>query len=98
MVMLAFSAVTQFPTNGSSTRGAGETVQASTSAEHVMIGETRKIRIASPELAPLTPSSSNSRHPLCAALPQSLGAPKVSPTRESADMVKAVCHRVENYT
>jgi len=48
--MLAFSAVTQFPTNGSSTRGAGETVQASTSAEHVMIGETRKIRIASPEL------------------------------------------------
>ena len=48
--MLAFSAVTQFPTNGSSTRGAGETVQASTSAEHVMIGEKRKIRIASPEL------------------------------------------------
>ncbi len=48
--MLAFSAVTQFPTNGSSTRGAGETVQASTSAGHAMIGEKRKIRIASLEL------------------------------------------------
>ena len=48
--MLAFSAVTQFPTNGSSTRGGGETVQASTSAEHVMTVEKRKNRIASPEL------------------------------------------------
>jgi len=38
-VMLAFSAVIQFPTNGSPTRGAGETVQANTSAEHVMIVE-----------------------------------------------------------
>jgi hypothetical protein len=47
--MLASSAVTQFPTNGS-TRVAGETVQASVSAEHVMIVEKRKIRIASPEL------------------------------------------------
>ena len=97
--MLAFSAVTQFPTNGSSTRGAGETVQASTSAEHVMVGEKRKIRIASPEpgtahtfLAKFAPP------PFAAAPPQSPGAPKVSPTRESADMVKAVCHGVENYT
>src|SRR5271169_4999304 len=45
MVMLAFSAVTQFPTNGSSTRTAGEGVQASTSAEHVMTVEKRN-RIA----------------------------------------------------
>src|SRR5260370_29190359 len=48
--MLAFSAVTQFPTNGSSTRAAGESVQASTTAEHVMTAEKRKICIASPEL------------------------------------------------
>src|SRR5258708_35491916 len=48
--MLAFSAVTQFPTNGSSTRAAGESVQACTSAEHVMTAEKRKICIASPEL------------------------------------------------
>ena len=59
--MLAFSAVTQLPTNGSSTRGAGETVQASTSAEHVMIGETRKIRIASPELGTNRTLSQDSR-------------------------------------
>jgi hypothetical protein len=97
--MLAFSAVTQFPTNGSSTRGAGETVQASTSAEHVMIGETRKIRIASPELGTThTFLVKLAPPPFAAALPQSLGTPKVSPTRESADMVKAVCHGVENYT
>jgi hypothetical protein len=48
--MLAFSAVNQFPTNGSSTRWGGEGVQASTSAEHVMTVERRKTRIASPEL------------------------------------------------
>ena len=48
--MLAFSAVTQFPANGSSTRWGGGGVQAITSAEHVMTVEKRKIRIASPEL------------------------------------------------
>ena len=97
--MLAFSAVAQFPINGSSTRGAGERVQACTSAEHVMIVEKRKIRIASLELgtahtflAKLAPP------PFAAAPPQSPGAPKVSPTREFAGMVKAVCHGVENFT
>jgi hypothetical protein len=46
--MLAFSAVTQFPINGSSTRADGGGAQASTSAEDVMTVERHKIRIASP--------------------------------------------------
>ena len=48
--MLAFSAVTQFPTNGSSTRAAGESVQANINAEDVMTKKTRRNRIASLEL------------------------------------------------
>jgi hypothetical protein len=59
--MLAFSAVTQFPTNGSSTRTAGEGVQASTSAEHVMTVERHKFRIASPQLGTIRTLSPDSR-------------------------------------
>jgi len=47
--MLAFSAVTQFPTNGFSSREAGAVVQASSSAEHIMTEQIRGIDIASPE-------------------------------------------------
>jgi hypothetical protein len=57
------------------------------------------MRIASPELGTThTFLVKLAPPPFAAALPQSLGTPKVSPTRESADMVKAVCHGVENYT
>ena len=59
--MLAFSAVTQFPTNGSSTRTVGEGVQANTSAEHVMTVERHKTRIASPQLGTTRTLSSDSR-------------------------------------
>ena len=110
--MLAFSAVTQFPINGSSTCGASEGVQASTSAEHVMTAERRKIRIAgagallatsSPDSRAGTrakpPCSHTSAEPGCCARMRAVFvSPKVSPTRESADMVKPVCHGVENYT
>src|SRR5438874_1810839 len=109
MVMLAFSAVTQFPTNGSSTRGAGESAQASTSVEHVMTVETRKILISSPNPGTLACSLTDSRADVCAGphagrtvhsawMKAVFVSPKLpSPTRDSAIMVKPVCHGVENY-
>src|SRR5271167_2250449 len=110
MVMLAFSAVTQFPTNGSSTRTAGEGVQASTSAEHVMTVEKRN-RIAaagyhSHVVARLARrySHQDPMRPHLRSAPDAaqdegrVRLPKGSPARASANMVEPVCHRVENYT
>jgi hypothetical protein len=96
--MLAFSAVTQFPTNGSSTRTAGEGVQASTSAEHVMSVKKRKIRIVSRELC--TTRTFLARYARrCSRQDEGcVRLPKVPPAREFTVMVKPVCHRVENYT
>ena len=104
--MLAFSDVTQFPTNGSCAFGAGESVQASTSAEHVITVERRNIRIASPELGHYPQNSSPDTRTGARAKPhataplQSPGAApgwvlyssplKVSPPRESADMVRLI--------
>ena len=59
--MLAFSAVTQFPTNGFSTRETGERVQVSSSAEHMTTAETRRIVIASPQLGTTRIFSTGSR-------------------------------------
>ena len=109
--MLAFSAVTQFPTNGSSTRWGGKGVQANTSAEDVMTVKRRDTRTAFPELgasrlprqicsqvlteAPLRPRLRRAWMPC-----QDKGCvrlPKSSPNHESVDMLGPVYHRVENY-
>jgi hypothetical protein len=110
--MLALSAVTQFPTNGSSTRWGGEGVQAITSAEQIMTAERRNTRIASPELGPTriflarrargysrrAPCSRASAEPGCRARIRAVFAsPKCSPNHEAADMLRPVYHKVENY-
>ena len=103
--MLALSAVTQFPTNGSSTRWGGEGVQAITSAEHVMTAERRNTRIASLELGATRiflarPLAGTRAGPHAAAPPPEPGSrarimavfasPKFSPNHESADMLELV--------